>query len=62
MSGLSLLSDDYGRGVLAEPRAAIRHYTPTYLDRSVTTRDFQAAVEQSSGTGLSTFFEEWIAF
>ncbi len=42
--------------------AAIRHYTRTYLDRSVTTQDFQAAVEQSSGTGLSTFFEEWIAF
>ncbi len=41
---------------------AIRHYTRTHLDRSVTTKDFQDTLEQSTGANLSAFFKEWVAF
>jgi aminopeptidase N len=38
----------------------IRHYTRTHFGKSVTTADFQAAMEQSSGRNLSEFFAEWV--
>jgi len=38
----------------------IRHYTRTYFGKSVTSRDFQAAMEASSGRSLSEFFAEWV--
>jgi aminopeptidase N len=38
----------------------VRHYTRTYFGRSVTTGDFQQAMEQSSGRDLSAFFAEWV--
>jgi aminopeptidase N len=39
---------------------AIRDYTRTYLDKNVSTRDFQAAVEKSSHRDLSGFFRKWV--
>jgi aminopeptidase N len=38
----------------------IRHYTRTYFGKSVTSTDFQAAMEASSGRSLSAFFAEWV--
>jgi aminopeptidase N len=38
----------------------IRHYTRTHFGKSVTTVDFQKAMEQSSGRDLSQFFSEWV--
>jgi aminopeptidase N len=38
----------------------IRFYTRTYAGRSVTTADFQKAMEQSTGQDLSGFFAQWI--
>jgi aminopeptidase N len=38
----------------------IRHYTRTHFGKSVTTVDFQKAMEQSSGRDLSKFFSEWV--
>jgi len=40
--------------------AGIRHYTRTYFGKSVTTVDFQKAMERSSGRDLSKFFSEWV--
>ena len=39
---------------------AIRDYTRDYAGRSVTTADFQRAVERSSGRRLDSFFDEWV--
>jgi aminopeptidase N len=38
----------------------IQHYTRTHFGKSVTTVDFQNAMEQSSGRDLSKFFSEWV--
>ena len=39
---------------------AIRAYTREFAGQSVTTADFQRAVERSSGTRLDAFFDEWV--
>ena len=39
---------------------AIRDYTREYAGRSVTTGDFQRAVERSSGRRLDSFFDQWV--
>jgi aminopeptidase N len=36
--------------------AGLRQYTRTYFGKSVTTPDFQAAMEQASGKNLSDIF------
>ena len=40
--------------------AGIRQYTRTYFGKSVTSVDFQTAMEESSGRNLSKFFSEWV--
>jgi len=39
---------------------ALRAYTREYFGRSVTTADFQAAMEKASGRHLEAFFDEWV--
>ena len=39
----------------------IRDYTRQYMNRSVTTTDFQQAMERSTGVDLSAFFARWVA-
>ena len=50
------------RQSLGDPlfRAGIRHYTTTYLGRSVTTDDFRRATEEATGRDLRAFFTEWV--
>ncbi len=38
----------------------IRRYTRTYFGESVTTENFQQAMEQSSGRNLAGFFSKWV--
>jgi aminopeptidase N len=38
----------------------LRAYTRAYMGKSVTTADFQAAMERSSGVDLSDFFKRWV--
>ena len=40
--------------------AAIRDYTRKHAGRSVTTVDFQQAMERSTGRDLSAFFKTWV--
>ncbi|HEX8888542.1 MAG TPA: M1 family metallopeptidase [Pyrinomonadaceae bacterium] len=40
--------------------AGIRLYTRKYFGKSVTTQDFQAAMEQASGKSLKAFFAKWV--
>jgi aminopeptidase N len=40
--------------------AGLRGYTRKYFGKSVTTADFQKAMEQSSGRDLSGFFAKWV--
>ena len=40
--------------------SSLRAYTERYMGRSVTTPDFQKAVEESSGADLRDFFERWV--
>ena len=40
--------------------AGLRDYTRRFMGHSVTTSDFQAAMEASSGRGLQGFFERWV--
>jgi aminopeptidase N len=40
--------------------SGLQKYTRTYAGQSVTTADFQKAMEQASGRDLSGFFAEWI--
>jgi aminopeptidase N len=40
--------------------AGIAHYTQRHWGRSVTTRDFETAMEQASGRDLSPFFARWV--
>ncbi|HJU55253.1 MAG TPA: M1 family metallopeptidase [Pyrinomonadaceae bacterium] len=39
---------------------ALRRYTSAYFGRSVTTADFQAAMERATGKNLSPFFDKWV--
>jgi len=54
---LHLLREELGEDAFWD---GVRHYTRMYFGRSVTTADFQAAMEESSGTDLSAFFDEWV--
>ena len=38
----------------------LRQYTRAFFGKSVTTADFQAAMERASGKGLSQFFDKWV--
>ncbi|HKQ51280.1 MAG TPA: M1 family metallopeptidase [Pyrinomonadaceae bacterium] len=38
----------------------LRQYTRAYFGKSVTTADFQAAMERASGKNLSEFFNKWV--
>ena len=49
---LELGEHDFWRG--------IRRYTRTYFGKSVTTPDFQRAMERASGKDLTAFFAEWV--
>jgi aminopeptidase N len=40
--------------------AGIRGYTTTHFGTSVTTADFQSAMEQASGRDLRAFFDRWV--
>lgn len=40
--------------------SALRSYTRAYFGRSVTTADFQEAMERASGRNLSQFFNKWV--
>ena len=40
--------------------AGLRHYTRKYFGKSVTTPDFQRAMEQASGKNLTDFFSKWV--
>jgi aminopeptidase N len=40
--------------------AGIRHYTRAHFGRSVTTPDFQRAMERASGKDLTAFFAKWV--
>ena len=51
------------REVLGEDAfwTAIRTYTQAHIGTSVTTADFQRAVERSTGRRLDDFFANWVA-
>jgi len=38
----------------------LRAYTRTYMGKSVTTVDFQRAMERTSGADLTSFFQQWV--
>ena len=40
--------------------AGLRQYTRKYFGKSVTTPDFQRAMEQASGKNLTDFFSKWV--
>ena len=40
--------------------AGLRQYTRKYFGKSVTTPDFQRAMEQASGKNLTDFFAKWV--
>jgi aminopeptidase N len=40
--------------------AGIRRYTTEHFGKSVTTADFQSAMEQASGMDLRAFFDRWV--
>ncbi len=40
--------------------AGLRHYTRTYFGKSVTTPDFQRAMEHAGGKNLADFFSKWV--
>jgi aminopeptidase N len=40
--------------------SGLRHYTRAFMGRSVTTPEFQHAMEQGSGADLREFFERWV--
>jgi aminopeptidase N len=40
--------------------AGIRRYTTEHFGKSVTTTDFQTAMEQASGMDLRPFFDRWV--
>lgn len=54
---LHLLREELGDAAFWK---AIRFYTDRHWGRSVTTADFQAAVEQATGRDLRPFFDKWV--
>ena len=54
---LHLLREELGERAFWE---GIRDYTRKYFGKSVTTADFQTAMEQASGKNLKKFFAKWI--
>jgi len=54
---LHLLREELGEDLFWQ---GIRDYTQTFYGQSVTTKDFQAALEESTGRDLAPFFEEWV--
>ncbi|GJM27955.1 MAG: aminopeptidase [Cyclobacteriaceae bacterium] len=54
---LHLLRENIGDEMFWE---AIRFYTAKHFGNSVETTDFQKAIEESSGTNLDNFFNEWV--
>jgi len=54
---LHLLREELGEDAFW---AGVRLYTLRHLGRSVTTADFQRAMEESSGRDLSAFFGQWV--
>ena len=40
--------------------AGLRAFTRTFMGQSVTTPDFQKAMERASGTDLTEFFRRWV--
>jgi len=39
---------------------AIKYYSQTYFDKSVTTKDFKGAIEEIAERNLDDFFNEWV--
>ena len=54
---LHLLREELGEDLFWQ---GIKDYTQTFYGQSVTTQDFQGALEKSTGRNLGAFFEEWI--
>lgn len=54
---LHLLRAELGERTFWE---GLRRYTRKYFGKSVTTPDFQAAMEQASGKSLNEFFAQWV--
>jgi aminopeptidase N len=54
---LHLLREELGERAFWD---GLRRYTRTYFGTSVTTEDFQHAMEQSSGRDLAAFFAKWV--
>ena len=42
--------------------SGLRSYTRKYFGKSVTTADFQAAMQQATDKDLSAFFNKWVYF
>jgi aminopeptidase N len=54
---LHLLREELGERAFWK---GLRQYTRAYFGKSVTTADFQAAMERASGKNLSQFFDKWV--
>jgi len=54
---LSLLRSELGDKAFWK---GIQDYTREYRGKSVTTKDFETAMERSSGRNLNDFFQKWI--
>jgi aminopeptidase N len=54
---LQLLEDELGPGIFQE---GIQAYTKTYWGKSVTTADFQSAMEKVAKRSLEVFFKKWV--
>ena len=54
---LHLLREELGERAFWD---GIRRYTRTYFGKSVTTEDFQQAMEQATGRDLAAFFSKWV--
>jgi aminopeptidase N len=54
---LHLLREELGERAFWK---GLRAYTRAYFGKSVTTADFQKAMERASGKDLSAFFNKWV--
>jgi aminopeptidase N len=54
---LHLLREELGERAFWK---GLRQYTRAFFGKSVTTADFQAAMERASGKNLSSFFNKWV--
>jgi aminopeptidase N len=54
---LHLMREQLGEQAFWE---GIRLYTRRYFSKSLTTADFQAAMERASGKSLADFFSKWV--